>query len=55
MGKWVSFFLFNEAIPHSFNFDENLRLWVVAFDVAAGVMDEKRIDFPAHFSDWVNH
>ena len=45
---------FNEAIPHSFNFDENLRLWVVPFDVAAGVMDEKRIDLPAHFSDWVN-
>lgn len=45
---------FNEVIPHSFNFDENLRLWVVPFDVAAGVMDEKRIDLPAHFSDWVN-
>lgn len=46
---------FSEAIPHSFNFDENLRLWVVPFDLAVRVMDEKRLDLPAHFSDWINH
>lgn len=37
---------FSEAIPYSFDFDEQLRLWVVPFDVAAGVRDEDRLVLP---------
>lgn len=37
---------FSEAIPYSFDYDEQLRLWVVPFDIAAGVRDEGRLVLP---------
>ena len=37
---------FSKPIQHSFNFDDNLRLWVVPFDVSAGVGDESRLFLP---------
>ena len=46
---------FSEGIPHSFNFDKKLRVWVVPFDLAAGVRDEKRLGLPDHFSGYLTH
>lgn len=40
---------FNQAIEHSFNFDDNerLRLWVVPFDISASVFnDDERLKLP---------
>ncbi|GAW97617.1 MULTISPECIES: McrC family protein [Colwellia] len=40
---------FNEAIKHSFDFDDNerLRLWVVPFDISASVInDDERLKLP---------
>lgn len=41
---------FQEAIEHSFDFDENkqLRLWVIPFDISAKTADEKRLILPCN-------
>jgi 5-methylcytosine-specific restriction enzyme subunit McrC len=38
---------FSEAIKHSFDFSDEIKLWVVPFDVTAGAEDIKRFKLPS--------
>ncbi len=41
---------FRHPINHSFNFSERLRLWILPFDIANGVLDGKRLMLPSEES-----
>lgn len=39
---------FQSAIEQSFNFDDKntLKLWIIPFDISAGIPEDKRIHWP---------
>ena len=43
--------LLKELVQQSFDFSENLKLWVVPFDVNSNVDDNKRLFWPEGFAE----
>ena len=41
---------FNQPVPFSFDFSEQLKLWVVPFDISDGVKNQNRLILPPKFA-----